>query len=260
LLKGIVLLPLNMSWFSFRLEKIVVLLMISIILVLSTSSLHVFAASSKHKGIVQLPQQQQFVQVCCAWGDKLEDGVLTYKVKGADNTAAQQAVNNAIEEWNTKINGIKLVEVSDSNNADVQINLNSKAPKVHTSANNNHGPIKAAGKDVKLLAPGLSEINRDNNGFITQVTVNIATAASGKTTSFNPSEIEAVAKHELGHALGLGHADFITDLMSPILTGNTRPTISQCDVNGVIQANSWKMTYSDNTNSPSSPPVNHVDC
>jgi Matrixin len=249
-----------MSWFFVTLETIMVLLLISVTLVLSFNSLHVFAASSKHKGIVQLPQQQQFVQVCCAWGDKLEDGVLTYKVKGADNTAAQQAVNNAIEEWNTKINGIKLVEVSDSNSADIQINLNSKAPKLQTSVNNNHGPIKAAGKDVKLLAPGLSEINRDNNGFITQVIVKIATAASGKTTSFNPSEIEAVAKHELGHALGLGHADFITDLMSPILTGNTRPTISQCDVNGVIQANSWKMTYSDNTNSPSSPPVNHVDC
>lgn len=249
-----------MSWLFVTLETIMILLLISITLVLSFNSLHVFAASSKHKGIVQLPQQQQFVQVCCAWGDKLEDGVLTYKVKGADNTAAQQAVNNAIEEWNTKINGIKLVEVSDSNSADIQINLNSKAPKLQTSVNNNHGPIKAAGKDVKLLAPGLSEINRDNNGFITQVIVKIATAASGKTTSFNPSEIEAVAKHELGHALGLGHADFITDLMSPILTGNTRPTISQCDVNGVIQANSWKMTYSDNTNSPSSPPVNHVDC
>ena len=251
-----------MSWFSFPLEKIVVLLVISITLVLSTSSLHVFAASSKHKGTVQLPQQQQFVQVCCAWGDKLEDGVLTYRVKGADNTAAQQAVNNAIEEWNTKINGIKLVEISDSNSADIQINLNSKAPKLQTSVNNNnHGHIKAAGKDVKLLAPGLSEINRDNNGFITQVIVKIATAASGKTSSsFNPSEIEAIAKHEIGHALGLGHANFITDLMSPILTGNTKTTVSQCDVNGVIQANSWKMLYSENTNVPSAPPVNHIDC
>ena len=251
-----------MSWFSFPLEKIIVLLMISIILVLSTSSLHVFAASSKHKGIVQLPQQQQFVQVCCAWGDKLADGVLTYKIKGADNTAAQQAVNNAIEEWNTKINGIRLVEISDSNSADIQINLNSKAPKLQTSVNNNnHGHIKAAGKDIRLLAPGLSEINRDNNGFITQVIVKIATAASGKTSSsFNPSEIEAIAKHEIGHALGLGHANFITDLMSPILTGNTKSTVSQCDVNGVIQANSWKMLYSDNTNVPSAPPVNHIDC
>lgn len=252
-----------MSWFSIPLEKIVVLLIISVILVLSASSLHVFAASSKHKGIVQLPQQQQqqFVQICCAWGDKLADGVLTYKIKDAGNAAAQQAINNAIEEWNTKINGIKLVEISDSTSADIQINLNSKAPKLQTSVNNNHGHVKAAGKDIRLLAPGLSEINRDNNGFITQVIVNIATAASGKTSlSFNPSEIEAIAKHEIGHALGLGHADFITDLMSPILTGNTKPTISQCDVNGVIQANSWKMAYSDNTNSPSSPPVNHIDC
>jgi hypothetical protein len=251
-----------MSWFYFPLEKIMVLLLISITLVLSSNSSHVFAASSKHKEILQLPQQQQqFIQTCCAWGDKLADGILTYKINGAGNAAAQQAVNNAIEEWNTKINGIKLVEIPDSNSADIEINLNSKAPKLDTSANNNHGHIKAAGKDVRLLAPGLSEINRDSNGFITQVTVNIATAASGKTSSsFNPSEIEAVAKHEIGHALGLGHADFITDLMSPILTGNTKPTISQCDINSVIQANSWKMVYSDNTNLPSAPPVNHVDC
>jgi hypothetical protein len=248
-----------MSWFFVTLETIMVLLLISVTLVLSFNSLHVFAASSKQE-ILQLPQQQQFIQTCCAWGDKIADGILTYTINGADNAAAQQAVNNAIEEWNTKINGIRLVEISDSNSADIQINLNSKAPKLQTSVNNNHGHIKAAGKDIRLLAPGLSEINRDNNGFITQVTVNIATAASGKTTSFNPSEIEAVAKHEIGHALGLGHANFITDLMSPILTGNTKPTVSQCDVNGVIQANSWKMLYSDNTNVPSAPPVNHIDC
>ena len=165
-----------MSWFSFPLEKIIALLiMIAIALVLSSNSLYVFAASSKHKEILQLPQQQ-FVQICCAWDEKIADGILTYKIKGVDNTASQQAVNNAIEEWNTKINGIKLVEIPDSNSADIEINLNSKAPKLDTSANNNHGHIKAAGKDVRLLAPGLSEINRDSNGFITQVTVNIATA------------------------------------------------------------------------------------
>jgi hypothetical protein len=250
-----------MSWFSVPLEMIMVLLLISITLVLSSNSLHVFAASSKHKEILQIPQQQQFIQACCAWGDKLADGILTYKINGAGNVAAQQAVNNAIGEWNTKINGIKLVEISDSTSADIEINLNSKALKLQTSVNNNHGHIKAAGKDIRLLAPGLSEINRDNNGFITQVIVKISTAASGKTSSsFNPSEIEAIAKHEIGHALGLGHANFITDLMSPILTGNTRPIVSQCDVNGVIQVNSWKMLYSDNTNVPSAPPVNHIDC
>jgi hypothetical protein len=250
-----------MSWFSVPLEMIMVLLLISITLVLSSNSLHVFAASSKHKEILQIPQQQQFIQACCAWGDKLADGILTYKINGAGNVAAQQAVNNAIGEWNTKINGIKLVEISDSTSADIEINLNSKALKLQTSVNNNHGHIKAAGKDIRLLAPGLSEINRDNNGFITQVIVKIATAASGKTSSsFNPSEIEAIAKHEIGHALGLGHANFITDLMSPILTGNTKTTVSQCDVNGAIQANSWKMLYSENTNVPSAPPVNHIDC
>ena len=170
-----------MSWFSFPLEKIIALLiMIAIALVLSSNSLYVFAASSKHKEILQLPQQQQFVQICCAWDDKIADGILTYKIKGVDNAATQQAVNNAIEEWNTKINGIKFVEIPDSNSADIEINLNSKAPKLDTSANNNHGHIKAT-KMLGYLAPGLSEINRDSNGFITQVTVNIGSPASGKT-------------------------------------------------------------------------------
>ena len=136
-----------------------VLLLISVTLVLSFNSLHVFAASSKQE-ILQLPQQQQqFIQTCCAWGDKIADGILTYTINGAGNAAAQQAVNNAIEEWNTKINGIRLVEISDSNSADIQINLNSKAPKLQTSVNNNnHGHIKAAGKDVKLLKQKVFDI------------------------------------------------------------------------------------------------------
>jgi hypothetical protein len=51
----------------------------------------------------------------------------------------------------------------------------------------------------------------------------------------------------MGHALGLGHANFDSDLMSERLSSKEIMNISQCDVNGVIQANQWKFVNNDNT-------------
>jgi predicted Zn-dependent protease len=45
-----------------------------------------------------------------------------------------------------------------------------------------------------------------------------------------------IAKHEIGHAYGIGHTNFIGDLMSPVLTDST--DISQCDISGIEEANS----------------------
>jgi hypothetical protein len=41
-------------------------------------------------------KQLHVIQICCAWNDKLADGILTYKLKGG-NSASQQAINKAIE-------------------------------------------------------------------------------------------------------------------------------------------------------------------
>lgn len=50
----------------------------------------------------------------------------------------------------------------------------------------------------------------------------------------------------MGHALGLGHANFESDLVSQILSSKEMMNISQCDVNGVLQANQWKLVNNDN--------------
>jgi predicted Zn-dependent protease len=174
------------------------------------------------------------IQVCCSWGNEIANGVLTYRIDDDANPQVIQAVHQAVDEWNSKIPNIKLQEVTDSN-ADIDINTNSKAPKV-SHAISIGGPKLSAGKNIKLLAPGETQISFDSRGLITHVEITISTKARGNAVS--SIGLELIAKHEIGHAYGIGHTNFIGDLMSPVLTGRTNTDISQCDIKGIEEANS----------------------
>jgi hypothetical protein len=50
----------------------------------------------------------------------------------------------------------------------------------------------------------------------------------------------------MGHALGLGHANFDADIMSQRLKPDQTVGISQCDVNGILLPNHWKLVKNDN--------------
>src|SRR5919202_335058 len=180
------------------------------------------------------------LQICCSWGNEIAGGVLTYRIEEGANQKVIQAVHQAVDEWNSKIPNIKLQEVTGSN-ADIDISTISKSPKV-SHAISIAGPKLSAGKNIKLVAPGESQISFDSRGFITHVDIKISTKALGN--SISSSELEVIAKHEIGHAYGIGHTNFIGDLMSPVLTPSTNTAISQCDINAIEQANG---------NSPHSP-------
>lgn len=104
------------------------------------------------------------------------------------------------------------------------------------------------------LVAGQTKRRFDGNGFITSATIQISLKAFGVPN--DQPTIGEIAKHEFGHALGLGHADFSTDLMSPVLNGVT--TISACDVNGVVVAQSWK--FVSNSTTPAPPSASSVTC
>ena len=191
---------------------------------------------SKKKNNDNKESSSNFVQVCCAWNKELTGGVLTYKINDA-NSELKHIVLNAIDQWNANIKhlNLKLVQASteDINRADIQINFKTKASKIKTDSSG----IKLATKDIHLVAGGKSVSTFDNNGFITGVKITLAKTAFGNTLSTHG--VGQIALHELGHALGIGHANFKGDLMSPIVN-DEKSVISQCDIKAIKQANRLK--------------------
>jgi len=180
------------------------------------------------------------LQICCSWGNEIAGGVLTYRIDEGANQKVIQAVHQAVDEWNSKIPNIKLQEVTESN-VDIDISTVSKSPKV-SHAISIGGPKLSSGKNIKLVAPGESQISFDSRGFITHVDITISTKALGN--SISSSQLEAIAKHEIGHAYGIGHTNFVDDLMSPVLTPSTNTARSQCDINAIEEANSGNSPHS----------------
>jgi hypothetical protein len=57
---------------------------------------------------------------------------------------------------------------------------------------------------------------------------------------FDTNTIGQIAKHEMGHALGLGHAHFDANLMAEKVNDGTA-FVSGCENKAVIEANYWKL-------------------
>jgi hypothetical protein len=268
--------------FFLRNSVLIIILMLSIVLLSYNSTFQTVVVAKKHHisitGSSGNGQQQQLpprpphlIQICCAWGDKLAVGILTYQINGGDS-AARQAVYNAIGNWNSKLTGIKLVESSGSNvgggggggssssNAaqpDIEVSIVSKSLKVPGSTH--HRVSSSLGGNSRLMIGGLSQDSFDGNGFLTHVKITIPTNTLGMSFDLS-NNIEQIAEHEMGHALGLGHANFVGDLMFPIANFQTGG-ISQCDVSAVFEANHLKMVGSDAAvQQPQMPQVGYVDC
>ncbi len=89
--------------------------------------------------------------------------------------------------------------------------------------------------------------------MITRVEIGV----DGGPSPIHAGAVEQIAKHEMGHALGLGHANWDDDLMSPLVQPTPAP-VPSCDINAVRRANSWKMV--DNARRPKPAPATESPC
>ena len=191
-------------------------------------------------------EDQNSIQICCAWGEELRDGILTYNIDDDDISKDQKTVvQDAIEEWDKKVGLLNLEELSGKKKSDIAIEFQDGDDDEATG-----GEDEIAGQTMTLF---------DDYGFIGKSEIIINKNVQGY--EFDTKTIGQIAKHEMGHALGLGHANFDGNLMAEKVNDRTA-VVSDCETKAVIEANYWKLGQSkDDANSkPDYPENNSMLC
>jgi predicted Zn-dependent protease len=166
------------------------------------------------------------IEICCTWGEKLADGILIYQINNAKPELRELAIA-ALNYWEQNIEGIKFKEAEHKEQVDIKI-----------SFRNDNGKV-----------PGQTITNADSNGFIFNIHILLSEKAFGKQLKKNM--IEYIAKHEIGHAFGLGHANFKESIMSALVY-HSHNEISDCERKAIAESNKWKLI-----NDSSLPKVNN---
>lgn len=159
------------------------------------------------------------IDLCCTWGSELKDNVLTYNIeKGTKDL--EKITESAFSEWENNLNNIHFKNVKDNDAAEIEIKF----------------------KKGKVNQGGQAEIYFDENRFIDYVKISVSKTSNG--TELNQTMLEHIIKHEIGHALGLGHSPFPHSIMYPIVD-EAVIEISRCEIDAVKDANNWKFINND---------------
>ena len=208
--------------------KVIVFLICSSFLVILIFGILIYDVNGGKKN-----EKKHSIEICCSWGEALGDGELTYRISGG-NSEVREAVRSAASEWDSNIENLVLKEYKEDRGS---LDINIKFEKDGDDISN---------KKTKrgLTTAGISKYELDWRGLIENVRIAIAKGTDDQ--EFSPKDIQLITEHELGHALGIGHANFKASLMSPTI-GNDRPrTITECEIEGVLSANAWKLKSDSN--------------
>ena len=143
--------------------------------------------------------------------------------------------------------------ISDKSSADIVVSFQHGGSSSSSSSHqdrNGLGSVRGSNGSVDIA--GETILHGSGNGLIDGA---IASGTFGVPISSD--KVKQIALHEIGHALGLGHANFVGDIMAPALNYE-KVSISKCDINAVLSAEQWKFQGSSST--PQLPSVDHVEC
>ena len=92
------------------------------------------------------------------------------------------------------------------------------------------------GREARAVGQSINKF--DNSSFIDKVQIIVYRGTS--EYKFDEDMVQRIVEHEMGHALGLGHANFDGNLMAEKVNDGTE-NVSECEVKAVLKANYWKL-------------------
>ena len=187
-----------------------------LILFLLFSIVNQASASSDYKPIKKF---DKMIEVCCSWRDQLDDNILTYyiEIDKKKDKILEKTVEISLDEWERVLaNSIEFKKTKDKKNADIKIDFK---------------------KDIGGDKIGKTVTHLDKLGFIDYVEIYISKGSYGSILDL--SIIKQISKHELGHSLGLGHSNFPTSLMFPMVDKNIL-NIQKCEIDAIKYANHFQ--------------------
>ena len=168
-------------------------------------------------------EEQNTINICCSWGHNLLDGILTYYTDTESSTKRQQDdVRNAVQEWDRNIDPLKLEETFNEKDGDILIEFQEE--------------YEGNGREERAVGQSINKF--DNSSFIDKVQIIVYRGTS--EYKFDEDMVQRIVEHEMGHALGLGHANFDGNLMAEKVNDGTE-NVSECEVKAVLKANYWKL-------------------
>lgn len=156
--------------------------------------------------ILEILQQRQ--QMLMRWPDRRVEGLRVWIERQSGipdwSSAYPVVAEHAFDEWREAGFPIRFDFVTDPVGADISIRW----------------VRQLEGRRI-----GVTSISRDQSGWLVSAEISIAIHDSA-SAALPPELVAGVLRHEVGHALGLGHSGNAADVMYP---ESTTPTISDAD-------------------------------